>query len=93
MQNGQSGFFSLPSQARRACEAARFARERLSRHALPMSLLILRKKPTVWQSKCWKHLYEKTTFAIQLPLDVLNQEPLNLRTADVFPVVASLPMI
>ena len=30
---------------------ARFARVRLSRHALPISLLILRKKPTVLQSR------------------------------------------
>ena len=30
---------------------ARFARVRLLRHALPISLLILRKKPTVLQSK------------------------------------------
>ena len=29
----------------------RFKRVRLSRHALPISLLILRKKPTVLQSK------------------------------------------
>ena len=29
---------------------ARFARVRLLRHALPISLLILRKKPTVLQS-------------------------------------------
>ena len=33
----------------RACEV-RFARTRLLRHALPISLLILRKKPTVLQS-------------------------------------------
>ena len=31
---------------------ARFARVRLLRHALPISLLILRKKPTVLQSNC-----------------------------------------
>ena len=30
---------------------ARFARVRLLRHALPISLLILRKKPTVLQSR------------------------------------------
>ena len=30
---------------------ARFARARVLRHALPISLLILRKKPTVLQSK------------------------------------------
>ena len=32
---------------------ARFARVRLVRHALPISLLILRKKPTVLQSKAF----------------------------------------
>ena len=31
---------------------ARFARLRLLRHDLPISLLILRKKPTVLQSNC-----------------------------------------
>ena len=41
-------FFSLASHALRACEAR--ARIRLLRHALPISLLILRKKPTVLQS-------------------------------------------
>ena len=33
---------------------ARFARIRLLRHALPISLLILRKKPTVLQSILWR---------------------------------------
>ena len=42
-------FFSLASHARRACEA----RVRLLRHALPISLLILRKKPTVLQSSIY----------------------------------------
>ena len=72
MQNGQSVFFSLPSHARRACEAARFARVRLLRHALPISLLILRKKPTVWQSKCWKHLYEKNNFCHPITLGCIK---------------------
>ena len=35
---------------------ARCARARLLRHALPISLLILRKKPTVLQSRSW-HTY------------------------------------
>ena len=35
---------------------ARCARARLLRHALPVSLLILRKKPTVLQSRSW-HTY------------------------------------
>ena len=37
------GSFSLASHALRACELARFARVRLLVHALPISLLILRK--------------------------------------------------
>ena len=40
--------FSLASHAR--VRLARFARARLLRHALPISLLVLRKKPTVLQS-------------------------------------------
>ena len=42
-------FFSPASHALRACEA----RVRLLRHALPISLLILRKKPTVLQSSIY----------------------------------------
>ena len=45
----QKIFFSLASHALRACEA----RVRLLRHALPISLLILRKKPTVLQSSIY----------------------------------------
>ena len=46
------GFFSLASHAlRRPRRPTRFARVRLLRHALPISLLILRKKPTVLQSR------------------------------------------
>ena len=44
MENGQSVFFLWPHTP------ARFARVRLLGHALPISLLILRKKPTVLQS-------------------------------------------
>ena len=48
MKNGQSVFFLSPHTR---VKLARFARVRLLRHALPISLLILRKKPTVLQSK------------------------------------------
>ena len=45
-------FFSLsPHTPYGRVRLARFARVRLLRHALPISLLILRKKPTVLQSK------------------------------------------
>ena len=58
VENGQSVFF---------VRLARFARVRLLRHALPISLLILRKNPTVLQS---------TPIVVQQPLrivDGLNQ--------------------
>ena len=48
------GFFSL------ALRVARFARVRLLRHALPISLLILRKKPTVLQSTSFETKWTKT---------------------------------
>ena len=50
MENGQSVFFLSPHTPYRRVRLARFARIRLIRHALPISLLILRKKPTVLQS-------------------------------------------
>ena len=43
---GETVFFSRLTRPR----LARFARVKLLRHALPISLLILRKKPTVLQS-------------------------------------------
>ena len=43
-------FFLLPHTPYGRVTLARFARARLLRHALPISLLILRKKPTVLQS-------------------------------------------
>ena len=44
------GFFLSPYTPYGRVKLARFARVRLLRHALPISLLILRKKPTVLQS-------------------------------------------
>ena len=44
------GFFLSPHTPYGRLRLARFARVRLSRHALPISLLILRKKPTFLQS-------------------------------------------
>ena len=46
----RDGFFLSPHTPYRRVRLARFARVRLLRHALPISLLILRKKPTVLQS-------------------------------------------
>ena len=52
MENGQSVFFLSPHKPYGRVRLARFARVRLLRHALPISLLILRKKPTtVLQSR------------------------------------------
>ena len=53
MENGQSVFLS-PHTVR----LARFARARLLRHALPISLLLLRKKPTVLQSTKYNDILE-----------------------------------
>ena len=69
--------FSLSPHTR----LARFARIRLLRHALPISLLILRKKPTVLQSrkKTWK--WKKTpTKTTKLPIILNNFKlcPFNL---------------
>ena len=51
IENGrQSVFFLSPHTPYWRLRLARFARVRLLRHALPISLLILRKKPTVLQS-------------------------------------------
>ena len=47
----RSVFFLSPHTPYGRVRLARFARVRLLRHALPISLLILRKKPTVLQSK------------------------------------------
>ena len=44
MENGQSVFFLSPHTPYGRVRLARFARVRLLRHALPISLLILRKK-------------------------------------------------
>ena len=44
------GFFFSPYTPYGRVRLERFARSRLLRHALPISLLILRKKPTVLQS-------------------------------------------
>ena len=51
MENGQSVFFLWPHTPVGRVRFVRFARVRLLGHALPISLLILRKKPTVLQSK------------------------------------------
>ena len=50
MDNGQSVFFLSPHTPYGRVRLARFARVRLLRHTLPISLLIFRKKPTVLQS-------------------------------------------
>ena len=50
MENGQSVFFLSPHTPYGRVRLARFARVRVLPHALPISLLILRKKPTVLQS-------------------------------------------
>ena len=50
MENGQSVFFLSPHTPYERVRLARFARVRLLRHALLISLLILRKKKTVLQS-------------------------------------------
>ena len=50
MENGQSVFSLSPHPPYGRVRLARFARIRLLSHALPISLLILRKKPTVLQS-------------------------------------------
>ena len=50
MENGQSVFFLSPHTPYGRVRLARFARVRLLRHALPISLLTLRKLPTVLQS-------------------------------------------
>ena len=50
MENGQSVFCLSSHTPYGRVRLARFARVRLLRHALPISLLILRKKPTVLQS-------------------------------------------
>ena len=50
MEKGQSVFSLSPNAPYGRVRLARFARVRLLRHALPISLLILRKKPTVLQS-------------------------------------------
>ena len=48
---GETLFSLSPHTPYGRVRLARFARIRLLRHALPISLLILRKKPTVLQSK------------------------------------------
>ena len=50
MENGQSVFFLSPHTPFGRVRLARFTRVRLLRHPLPISLLILRKNPTVLQS-------------------------------------------
>ena len=50
MENGQSVFFLSPYTPYGRVRFARLACVRLIRHALPISLLILGKKPTVLQS-------------------------------------------
>ena len=57
MEKGQSVFFLSPHTPYGRVRLARFARVRLLRHVLPISLLILRKSPTVLQSSSvptWK---------------------------------------
>ena len=49
-ETGERRFFLSRLTRPRRVRLARFARIRLLRHALPISLLILRKKPTVLQS-------------------------------------------
>ena len=51
MENGQSVFFLSPHTPDGRVRLARFARVRLLHHTLPISLLILRKKQTVLQSR------------------------------------------
>ena len=59
MENGQSVFFLSPHTPYGRVRLARFARLRLLRHALPISLLILRKKNQLFCSLffekklCW----------------------------------------
>ena len=59
------GFFPLASRAL----LARFARVRLLRHALPISLLILRKKPTVLQSNISRTGLQSASFHFLFQID------------------------
>ena len=75
-------YSSTREQSNGRVRLARFARVRLLRHALPISLLILRKKPTVLQSsmvlekgKRQRHilptgLYFTLDFAHVFPFDI-----------------------
>ena len=64
MENGQSFFFSFASHVLRACEA----RARLLRHALTISLLILRgKRTTVLQSSFKTGAWGNSEMAFFIP--------------------------
>ena len=63
MENGQSVFSLSPHTPVGRVRLARFTRIRLLRYALPISLLIWRKKPTVLQStKTGAHNPERATY-------------------------------
>ena len=66
---GETLFFLSPHTPYGRVRLARFARVRLLRHALPISLLILRKKPTVLQSTS-ERLY--MTYALHLEPKLAN---------------------
>ena len=77
-ENGQSVFFLSPHTAYGRVRLARFARLRLLRHALPISLLILRKKPTVLQSIITSACLDSATYFVWkwCLLDCVNFTPL-----------------
>ena len=58
MENGQSVFFLSPHTPYGRVRLARFARVRLLRHALPISLLILRKKTRLFCSLPAPYLWQ-----------------------------------
>ena len=86
---------------------ARFARVRLLRHALPISLLILRKKPTVLQSTTIQALQAKAEEAmgkdssqrekseyemkVTLRMNTLMKDRVEMITAQVMPMKMMFP--
>ena len=73
-------FFLSPHTPVGRVRLARFARVRLLRHALPISLVILRKKPTVLQSKQHEDAVKRPFGYLLIDLKTTTQDNCPLRT-------------
>ena len=92
-ETGERRFFLSPHTPVGRVRLARFARVRLLRHALPISLLILRKKPSVLQSNGHPHIMYSFVCPDGKVVCFLQDRLQLIRPTDIFLCFASQTLI